>query len=126
MKTTIKSYMLKCWKRSIGWSCHHCFFTDISKNFESVWFKINHYDKCVNNQTVRDSQQTVTWYVDDVKVSHQLSELNEEFCQWYEAQYRNDTYGHVKINKGKDHIYLGMILGFSIKIKCLLLWKVMS
>ena len=55
--------------------------------------------------------------MDDVKILQQLSEVNEEFCQWCKAQYGNDTNGHVKIDKGNVHKYPGMKLDFSIKNK---------
>ena len=51
------------------------------KNLESIGFKINPNDICVGNGIIRDSHQKVTCYVDDEKVSHRLSEVNEEFCQ---------------------------------------------
>ena len=93
------------------------FHRHFRKNLESVGFKTNLYEICVANQIVGDSQQKVSWHVDDVKILHQLSEVNEEFCQWCKAQYGNDTNGHVKVNNGKVHKYLGMKLDFSKKHK---------
>ena len=77
---------------------------------ESVGFKMNPYNVCVGKRIVGDSQQTLTWHVDDVKVSRQSSEVNKQFCHWCKEQYGNDTNGHVKINNEKIHDYLGMKL----------------
>ena len=37
---------------------------------EKMGFTLNPYDTCVANKTVEDSQLTVLWHVDDLKVSH--------------------------------------------------------
>ena len=33
-------------------------------------FEINSYDKCVANKMIMGKQCTITWYVDDNKISH--------------------------------------------------------
>ena len=33
-------------------------------------FEVNPYDPCVANKDINGSQMTVTWHVDDLKVSH--------------------------------------------------------
>ncbi len=37
---------------------------------ETDGFVINDYDPCVANKMINGHQMTVTWYVDDLKVSH--------------------------------------------------------
>eukprot|EP00957_Ditylum_brightwellii_P108261 8259306-Ditylum_brightwellii.AAC.1 len=55
----------------------------------------------------------VTWHVDDIKSSHVDSTVNDDFYHWRRAQYGSDLNGHVKVTRGKQHNYLGMILGYS-------------
>ena len=33
-------------------------------------FKLNEYDSCVANKVANGKQCTITWYVDDFKISH--------------------------------------------------------
>ena len=35
-----------------------------------IGFTINPYEPCIANKTINGKQCTITWYVDDVKVSH--------------------------------------------------------
>ena len=37
---------------------------------ESLGFTVNPYDKCTANKMIDGKQCTVTWYVDDIKISH--------------------------------------------------------
>ena len=55
------------------------FYKDFRKDLESIEFVVNPYDIYVANRTINGHQQTVTWYVDDVKVSHISPEVNKEF-----------------------------------------------
>ena len=37
---------------------------------------INPYDGCISNSTIKNEQFTISWYVDDNKVSHVDKEVN--------------------------------------------------
>ena len=37
---------------------------------EKEGFKINLYDTCVANKIINGKQCTITWHVDDLKISH--------------------------------------------------------
>jgi hypothetical protein len=39
------------------------------KNYKSP-FTINPYDPCITNATINRKQMTITWHIDDLKVSH--------------------------------------------------------
>jgi Reverse transcriptase (RNA-dependent DNA polymerase) len=47
------------------------FYKKLKKDLESIGFKINPYDPCVANRTVKGKQHTVTWHVDNLKSSHE-------------------------------------------------------
>ena len=41
------------------------------RSLEEIGFKINPYDPCVANRIIKDTQQTVTWHVNNLKSSHE-------------------------------------------------------
>eukprot|EP00957_Ditylum_brightwellii_P032859 2491532-Ditylum_brightwellii.AAC.1 len=55
---------------------------------------------------------TITWHVDDLKISHAEAAEVTKIIQWFES-----IYGNVRISRGKHHDYLGMNLDFSEKGK---------
>jgi len=76
-------------------------------------FKLNPYDPCVANMEIEGFQLTVTWHVDDLKVSH-----IDPFQVTRFAEYLASIYGEkLTVNRGKVHDYLGMDLDFSTKGK---------
>ena len=46
------------------------FYLKFHSNIEAYGFKVNLYDSCVANADLKGHQITVTWHVDDLKVSH--------------------------------------------------------
>jgi len=46
------------------------FYRKLVGDLEAYGFEVNPYDPCVANKMVAGSQMTVTWHVDDLKVSH--------------------------------------------------------
>jgi hypothetical protein len=57
--------------------------TDLIKN----GFKLNSYDPCIANRMVNGTQLTVSWHVDDLKVSHKDSKAVDEFLEWVQKTY---------------------------------------
>ena len=53
-----------CIESALLW--YECF----SSKLKGMGFKINAYDNCIANKMIDSHQCTITWYVDDVKVSH--------------------------------------------------------
>ena len=85
------------------------FVSDIRK----IGFELNPYDPCVANRSVEGTQHTLTWHVDDIKSSHVLKRVNDEFKSWLEETYGEDGIGEVKVTRGNRHDYLAMMLDFS-------------
>ena len=78
-------------------------------------FIINPHDPCVANKMVRGKQLTITWHVDDVKVSSKDKLAVEEFIQLIRNKYENFT--QVNSSRGKIHAHLAMTLDFNDKGK---------
>ena len=54
---------------------------------------------------------TVTWHVDDLKVSHKSQECVDEFGKWLQDKY--EKLADVSSTEGTRHRYLGMYLDYS-------------
>ena len=89
------------------------FYKKLLADLIKYGFTVNPYDPCVANKMVNGKQQTVCWHVDDLKVSHVDSRVNDVFLQWIKDTY--GAIGEVKVTRGKIHEYLGMKLDFSVK-----------
>ena len=46
------------------------FYKKFRSDIEEYGFKVNPYNPCVANADLNGHQMTVTWHVDDLKVSH--------------------------------------------------------
>ena len=66
-------------------------------------YKINPYDKCVANRFIGDKQCTITWYVDDNKISHV-----EDDVITTELETITEHFGELDISRGDEHNFLGM------------------
>ena len=87
------------------------YYKNFHKDLELIGYKVNPYEPCVANKIIKSSQHTVAWFVDDLKTSHKLKEVNDEFLEWLEATYRKIA--DVKGIPGTCHDYLAMNLDFS-------------
>ena len=82
------------------------FYRKLSIELEDFGFKINPYDPCAANKMVNGSQMTVTWHVDDLKISHKDKLEAAKFLQYF-----RNIYGDcMNVHRGKVHDYLGMDL----------------
>jgi hypothetical protein len=67
-------------------------------------FTANPYDPCVMNKIVEGTQLTVTWHVDDLKVSHAKSSVVDQFIDDMEGEFGKET--PLNKSRGKVHDYL--------------------
>ena len=67
---------------------------------------------------VNGKQQTISFHVDDRKLSHVDPEVNRDFVETLRKEYESifeDGSGKMKVHTGKIHEYLGMTLDYSLK-----------
>jgi hypothetical protein len=79
---------------------------------------MNPYDPCVANKTVDGKVLTVCFHVDDVKIPHVSSKVVDDTIDWLRKEYEvifEDSTGAMKVQRGKVHTYLGMVLNFTKK-----------
>ena len=60
---------------------------NLRKDTKAIGFKVNMYDPCVANNMIRDKQMTVTWHVDELKVSHADKDIVEAFVECTKETY---------------------------------------
>ena len=56
------------------------------------------------------NQFTITWHVDDLKLSHVDKKVVDKMIMWMKGLYGQ----YVRIYRGNNHDYLGMILELSV------------
>jgi len=70
---------------------------------EKEGFKINNYDRCVTNKMINRKQCTISWYVDDAKLSHMDIKVVNVVLDMIKGHF-----GEIKVTRGKKHNFLGM------------------
>ena len=96
------------------WMSQECTIVlpEISWGMAEKGFILNPYDPCVANCDVNGSQMTITWHVDDLKISHVDGKDVTKRIDWFKS-----IYGKGKVSRGKLHQYLGMDMDFGEKGK---------
>ena len=88
------------------------FWETLSGKLQEWGFAINPYDLCEANKEIEGQQCTITWHVDDLKISHVAEHVVRSIIQKIQ-----DTFGQhsvLSMHIGKRHDYLGMIFDFTI------------
>ena len=67
---------------------------------------------------VNGKQMTISWHVDDLKVSHKSPKVVTEFIEWVKKEYGKER--EVTFTRGCKHAYLGMLLDYSRKGKVII------
>ena len=87
------------------------FYRKLIGDLQEYVFVLNPYNSCVANKDIDGKQMTVTWHVDDLKVSHK-----DPFEITKLAHFLSKIYGQkLVVHRGKYHDYLGMDLITLIK-----------
>ena len=79
---------------------------------QGMGYVINPYDKCVANRYIGEKQCTLTWYVDDNKISHVEKDVITA-----ELETITEHFGELDISRGDEHDLLGMHIVLNRKEK---------
>jgi hypothetical protein len=90
-------------------------FDQFRKDLATEKFEFNPCNPCVGNKIVNGKQQTVRFHVDDLMSSHMNPKISDDFKKWLNEKY--ESYGVVKVTRGKIHDYLGIRFDFRKKAK---------
>jgi len=85
------------------------FYLKLVADLEGEGFRLNPYNPCVANKMVDGAQMTLTFHVDDIKISHVNPAEVIRHINWFKSIY--DT--NVRVSRGTTHDYLGMMLSYS-------------
>ena len=80
-----------------------CWYNLYSDTLKNEGFTINPYDECVANKIIDGKQCTITWYVDDNKISHVDSKVVDTVLDIIETHF-----GKLVITRGKTFNFLEM------------------
>jgi hypothetical protein len=87
------------------------FYEKLVRDPTSQGFEINQYYPCVANKLVNGEQFTLTWHVDDIKMSHKDSNEVTKVIEWPKGIYGDNMH----VSRGLVHEYLGMTLDYTVK-----------
>jgi hypothetical protein len=87
------------------------FYEKLVRDLKSQRFEINQYDPCVAIKLVNGEQFTLTWHVDDIKMSHKDSNEVTKVIEWLKGIYGDNMH----VSRGLVHEYLGMTLDYTVK-----------
>ena len=87
------------------------FWETLSRKLQEWGFTLNPYDSCVANKDVDGQQCTITWHVDDLKISHIEEQVVRSIIQQIQENF--GQHSELSMHIGKRHDYLGMILDFN-------------
>jgi hypothetical protein len=80
------------------------FYLKLVKDLTDFVFAINPYDPCVATKWVAGSQMTVSWHVDNLKISHLLDAEINKLMDYLQSKYGDGLVVH----KGNVHDYVGV------------------
>jgi hypothetical protein len=79
-----------------------------STTLQALGFELNPYDStCVANKVTNGKQCTITWYVNDNKISHVDDKVVTQIIKTIEKKFEKMT-----VTRGKAHVFLGMHITF--------------
>jgi hypothetical protein len=73
---------------------------------------MNPYNICVYNKIINVTQKSITWHVDNLKISYSRNKVINKVISYLES-----TYGTMNTSRGNKHQYLGMDRDYSTKGK---------
>jgi hypothetical protein len=80
------------------------FYLKLVEDLKADRFELNEYNPCVANKMVNRSQMTVTWHVDDLKMSHKDKKVLDKFVAYLKGIYGDG----LTVKEGDYHDYLGI------------------
>ena len=78
---------------------------------KKLGLEANPYDFCVVNKIIDGSQCTISWHVDDLKISHVDGNVNQDILKILQKEYGKEA--PIPSTMGKLDKYLGMTIDYS-------------
>jgi hypothetical protein len=87
------------------------FYQKLVGDLKSQGFELNPYDPCVANKMINGKRFTLTWNVDEIKMSHDDHKWVTRVIDWLKGIYGDNMH----VSRGLVHDYLRMTLDYSTK-----------
>ena len=87
MYVTLQKALYGCLKSAL------LFYRKLVTEIVGQGFELNPYDPCVANKIVNGKQMTITWHVDDLKISHVDAREVTRIIKWFKL-----IYGKVRVS----------------------------
>jgi hypothetical protein len=118
-KKGIKQLIVQCQNAIYGTMVASLlYYRKFCKSLTEIGFEFNPYDPCVANKMIDGYQMTITFYVDDCKLSHKKLKTMDTMIEWLSQEYESifeDGSGKMAVSQGKLHTYLGMTLDYTTR-----------
>ena len=88
---TLQKALYGCLKRAL------LFYKKLVGEILEQGFELNPYDPCVANKMINGKHMTITWHVDDLKISHVNAREVTKIIEWFKS-----IYGTVHASRGKN------------------------
>ena len=75
------------------YSCLHSallLYKKLLTNLESRGFELKPYDPCIVNKTINSKNFTITWHVENMRLSHTENKVVEKIIKWMKRLYGDD------------------------------------
>ena len=63
------------------------YYRKFTNSLTDIGFNINRYNPCVSNNIIEGQQMTKWYHVDDCKLSHRRSKVNDRMINWLRQEY---------------------------------------
>lgn len=94
------------------------FWKKLSSQLVEWGFEINPYDWCVTDKVINGKQCTILWHVDDLKISHVMSQVVTDVIHMIDEKFGKEA--PITVNRGLVHDYFGMTVDFIKKGKVMI------
>ncbi len=85
------------------------FYLKLVADLEGQGFRLNPYDPCVANKMINGTQMTLTFHVDDIKISHFDPQEVMRRIDWFKSIYG----ANVGVSRGTTHNHIEMMISYS-------------
>ena len=118
-KNGVKQLLVQCHNALYGTMVASLlYYRMFTNNLTDIGFKIIPYNLCISNKMIDGQQMTICNHVDDCKLIHCRSKVNDRMIKWLRQEYERifeDGSGEMTVSRGKVHKYLGMTLDYTVR-----------
>ena len=117
-KKGVKQLLVQCQNALYGTMVASLlYYRMFTNNLTDIGFKITPYNPCISNKMIDGQQMTICYHVDDCKLIHCRSKVNDWIIKWLIQEHESifeDRSGKMTVSRGKVRKYLGVTLDYIV------------